>query len=492
MLKAEGLLNALIDASKMGICIVDHRNKIVEVNDLFCEIYGYDREFLLYQSYSVLKPENYRDRASLDYQNYIEGKQQQNSLRQILTKSGQRKTVYAFSAHLTDENGHKQRAYNIIDVSDLPLGKDTSSQQEVVTIGNEVKTGIMRCSMDGELLYVNAYARTLLYLPAGSDRLYHEVNYTQEGINRKLPLIQLLNELRYLDNQEMLVERKDHAPLWALLSAATVIDAGGNVCFDITLISLEEQKLSERKLNKKIEELNAANKQLDHFVYGATHDLKAPLASLAGLIHILRREDDPAQKELFMQMMDKSINRLNEFIKEIVDYSRNANLEVRSERVDFQSLIEEIFESMTHMENASKIRQIIRVEQADPFSSDNHRIRVVLNNLVSNAFKYSSSHRRDSYIEVNVKVENQKAIIQVRDNGMGIGTNHIEKIFDMFFRASEGQGGTGLGLYIVKETLDKLQGSIHVVSEPGKGTCFVVTIPSVTALLNPNQLKLGI
>jgi PAS domain S-box-containing protein len=491
MLKAEGLLNAIIDASKMGVCIVDHRNKIVEVNDLFCEIYGYDRESLLNQSYSVLKPENYRDRASLDYQNYIEGKHQQNSLRHILTKSGQRKTVYAFSAHLTDEKGHKQRAHNIIDVSDLPLGKDFSSQQEV-TVGNEVKTGILRCNMDGGLLYVNAYARSLLYLSAGSDRLYHEVNYTQEGVSRKLPLIQLLNELRYLDNQEVLIERKDHAPFWALLSAATVIDAGGTVCFDITLISLEEQKLSERKLNKKIEELNTANKRLDHFVYGATHDLKAPLASLAGLIHILRREDDPAQKELFMQMMDKSINRLNEFIKEIVDYSRNANQEVRRETVDFQSLIEEIFESMAHMENASKIRQIIRVEQTDTFLSDNHRIRVVLSNLVSNAFKYSSSHRRDSYIEVNVKVENQKAIVQVRDNGLGIGKNHIEKIFDMFFRASEGQGGTGLGLYIVKETLDKLHGSVHVVSELGKGTCFVVTIPSVAALGSPNQLELGI
>jgi signal transduction histidine kinase len=116
----------------------------------------------------------------------------------------------------------------------------------------------------------------------------------------------------------------------------------------------------------------------------------------------------------------------------------------------------------------------------------------VLSNLVSNAFKYSSSHRRDSYIEVNVKVENQKAIVQVRDNGLGIGKNHIEKIFDMFFRASEGQGGTGLGLYIVKETLDKLHGSVHVVSELGKGTCFVVTIPSVAALGSPNQLELGI
>lgn len=493
MIQTERLLNTLIDAAKLGVCIVDHRNKIVDVNEFFCNIFEYSREELINHSYSILQPENYRERANLYYQNFVEGKQN-TAFRQVLTKSGKRKNVYSFTATSEDETGNVQKVYNVIEVAEKPeVNVISNPLTQESAIGHDVKSGILRCSQEGELLYANPHARTLLYLPAGSKNLQNEVTTYQGSLARKLPLLQLLNEERIIDNQSILVERPDHPPFWALLSASTVINEEGQVCFDMTLINLEDQKLLERKLNKKVDELKNANKSLDHFVYGATHDLKAPLASLSGLINILRREENPVQKELYLQMMEKSIHRLNEFIKEIVDYSRNANQDVKRDHIDFQPLVEEIFESMAHMENAPKIEKIIQIEQDYPFQTDAHRLKVVLNNLISNAYKYSSTHRRDCFIEVRIKVNPHKATIHVRDNGQGIGKSHIEKIFEMFFRASEGQSGTGLGLYIVKETLDKMQGSVHVVSELGKGTCFIVNIPSATALNGAqNQMKLDI
>lgn len=509
MIQTERLLNTLIGAANLGMCVVDERNKIIDVNDFFCAIYEYSRDELLNRPYSVLQPESYRERASLYYQNYIEGKQQ-SGLRQIITKSGKRKSVYSFQANTEDESGNKIKVYNVVEASDLlennPTAQKESTEEKIsetavasesskeVVIGENVKTGILRCSQEGELLYANTHARTLLFLPAGSRKLDNEVIIYKGNHSQKYPLVRLLNDERFIDNQSLMIERPDHPPFWAVMSASTAITDEGQVCFDITIVNQEDQKLLERKLNKRVDELKNSNKSLDHFVYGATHDLKAPLASISGLINILKIEQNAEQRALYIQMMEKSVQRLNEFIREIVDYSRNANQEVKRDQIEFQPLIEEIFESMAHMENADKIRPVIDVEQEYPFQTDAHRLKVVLNNLVSNAYKYSSTHRRDCFIEVKVRVKPLKASIQVKDNGQGIGKNHIDKIFEMFFRASEGKTGTGLGLYIVKETLDKMQGSIHVVSELGQGTSFVVNIPSATTLRDNSeqQMKLDI
>ncbi len=489
MLKAERLLDLLLDAPNIGICIVDHRNKIVEVNNTYCGIYEYNREELINQSFTVLKPKNYRDRAHLSYQGYMEGGQR-NNVRQILTKKGNSKSVQLSISNTEDESGRPFQVYSVVEVPSAShkVTRTVADSQ----IAESVKTALLRVSPEGTIRYANSHARTLFCLPAGTNKLYNELTYYTEEGTRKLRLTDFLNEQRFLDNQEILLERVGHVPLWAQLSAATVMHDGHEVCFDVALVSLEAQKLKERKLKREVEDLKATNKHLDHFVYGATHDLKAPLASLSGLLHIMRRESDPEQKELFMQMMEKSIHRLNEFIREIVDYSRNANQELKSEKVYFEPLIKEIFESMEHMENAGKISQFVSVEQPQPFYTDSHRLKVVLNNLISNAYKYSSTHRRDSFIRVSVNVDQQQASLRIEDNGQGIGKDHIEKIFEMFFRASEGQGGSGLGLYIVKETLDKMQGSIHVVSEQGKGTCFVVSLPSVSQERPRKQLDLGI
>lgn len=489
MLDADRLLNSIVQVSHLGICIVDHRNHIVEVNDTFCKIYDYTREELIGNSFTRLQPENYRERARLQYQDFVEGKQGQNQKR-ILTSDGKQKVVYSDVTQTEDQSGNPLKVFTLFEVPEPE--PQVQNQAPGLQVADQVNTGLLRVSSEGELLYANPFARSLLFIPAGVRKLDNEVTYVGEQVSQRVRLLDLLTERRYLDNQELLVERPDHAPLWVLVSAAAVIDENDQLCFDLSLVNLEERKLQERKLNKKLEDLKATNKRLDHFVYGATHDLKAPLASLSGLLYILRRETDPDQQALFLDMMDKSIHRLNEFIREIVDYSRNANQDLRREAVEFRPLLDEIFESMEYMENADKIRRIIHVEQESPFYTDPHRLNVLLNNLISNAYKYSSTHRRDCFIKVTVNATPEKAKIRIEDNGQGIDKNHVDKIFDMFFRASEGKGGTGLGLYIVRETLEKMNGSIHVVSELGKGTCFVITLPAVNNIGNKKQLDLGI
>jgi PAS domain S-box-containing protein len=242
----------------------------------------------------------------------------------------------------------------------------------------------------------------------------------------------------------------------------------------------EENRKLGIELIERNEDLSKINTELDRFVYSASHDLRAPIASLLGLIEVARLEKNMDNMERLLDMQKKSLQRLDHFIKDIVDHSRNTRLQVESEEVNFESLIRGSFEHLQFMENANRIRQHISVEQEGPFYTAPSRLEIVLNNLLSNAMKYADLRKTDPSIEVHVKANSKTAEIRVVDNGEGIPTDAKPKIFDMFYRASANGSGSGLGLYIVKEAIQKIGGTIVVYSEYGKGTEFVVEIPNMT------------
>jgi len=154
-------------------------------------------------------------------------------------------------------------------------------------------------------------------------------------------------------------------------------------------------------------------------------------------------------------------------------------LQVEPEAVNFKCVIEGAFEQLQFMENASRIKHVVSIAQEAPFFTSLNRLEIVLNNLVSNAMKYADLRKNEPTIEVHVKANETSAEIRVIDNGEGIPTDAKPKIFEMFYRASANGMGSGLGLYIVKEAIQKLNGSISVHSEYGKGTEFVVEVPNL-------------
>lgn len=241
----------------------------------------------------------------------------------------------------------------------------------------------------------------------------------------------------------------------------------------------EENKQLGKALMERNEELSKINAELDRFVYSASHDLRAPIASLLGLIEVARMEKTMDNMERLLDMQKRSLLRLDHFIKDIVDHSRNMRLQIESEAIDFESIIQGSFEHLQFMENASQIRKKITVDQEGVFVTAPSRLEIVLNNLISNAMKYADLRKSDPFIEVQVKATSTHAQLKVIDNGEGIPREAKPKIFDMFYRASSNGMGSGLGLYIVKEAVQKIGGTIVVSSEHGKGTEFVVEIPSM-------------
>ena len=226
-------------------------------------------------------------------------------------------------------------------------------------------------------------------------------------------------------------------------------------------------------------ELNQINRELDMFVYSTSHDLRAPLASILGLINIYEKEEDEEQKKGIMSMMRISVIKLDNFIKDIINYSKNTRLDITRDKIDFELLSREIFQSLKYIEGAEDMEFEVKVEEEENFYSDEKRLNVLLNNLIANSIHYRSLNGRSPYIKLTISTNKKYASIEVKDNGQGIDKNHLERIFDMFYRASETAVGSGLGLYIVKETISRLDGKIEVESETGVGTIFKIQIPNL-------------
>tara|TARA_R110000868_G_scaffold68720_1_gene203195 strand:+ start:27687 stop:30029 length:2343 start_codon:yes stop_codon:yes gene_type:complete len=242
---------------------------------------------------------------------------------------------------------------------------------------------------------------------------------------------------------------------------------------DITSLIEVEQRLEAQNV-----ELLKTNSELDRFVYSASHELRAPLASVLGLVDIILGEEKEAELVFKIKMIEKSVRRLDSFIKDIVQYSQNKHLEIVSEKIDFSTLINDSLESLWYLENRSQIDIKVEIAEQIDFYSDRKRISIVLNNLISNAIKYHNVEGNNPTINILVKTSEDLARIEVRDNGVGIPKEHLGKIFNMFYRVSSKVMGTGIGLFVVKEIVEKINGEIKVESEEIKGTKFIITIPN--------------
>ncbi|PSL25844.1 PAS domain-containing sensor histidine kinase [Chitinophaga ginsengisoli] len=226
--------------------------------------------------------------------------------------------------------------------------------------------------------------------------------------------------------------------------------------------------------------LKKTNNELDRFVYSVSHDLRAPLASVLGLLEYTMSETDDGEVLQDLGMMKGSIEKLDRFILDILDYSRNARLELKVHVVNFHQLLADIKDHLRFLHTGrSTLRFDVNIQENGDFGSDERRISILLNNLVSNAMRYADPEKPDPFVEVNIVSGPKGADIAVRDNGIGIPAEYHEKIFDMFYRISEKSTGSGLGLYLVKETIDKLKGRISLQSVPGEGTTFNIFLPSL-------------
>lgn len=240
------------------------------------------------------------------------------------------------------------------------------------------------------------------------------------------------------------------------------------------------RQLQEEMLRRKNEELTKINKELDSFVYSVSHDLRSPLTSILGLVNVAKLDTSktPETISTYFEMIERSVLKLDETLREILDYSRNARGELIISEVNLSQLINNAFDQVKHFKEYQDLKKQVYIDGHTALYSDAYRLSVILANLISNAVKYRDENKVDQLVHITASITPAQLVIMVRDNGIGIHPDYVRNVFNMFYRATDRSQGAGLGLYIVKEMIEKLGGTIIINSEHGKETIISVTIPN--------------
>jgi signal transduction histidine kinase len=241
-----------------------------------------------------------------------------------------------------------------------------------------------------------------------------------------------------------------------------------------------KRKEAEKALRSQNEKLIKANSELDSFVYSVSHNLRSPLASVLGLLNLANKENNDPDNVFgkYFAMMEHSIHKLDDTLKEILDYSRNNRIEVAKDEIDIGNLIWKCFSELQYLE-VGDIKKKVTAKGNGVLISDAHRLSIILNNIISNAIKYRDTNKDWAEINIDVDTTDEHTTIYCQDNGIGIDKQYLPRVFEMFYRATEYSDGAGLGLYIAKETVEKLEGTITIKSEMGKGTTIIISVPNL-------------
>ncbi|NOT73918.1 MAG: PAS domain-containing sensor histidine kinase [Cyclobacteriaceae bacterium] len=384
------------------------------------------------------------------------------------------------SLNVFHHDGEQQLQAIVRDISERKRTDETN--KKLATVVNATTNIVLLVDVNGEINWVNpAFTRLTGYTleevvgkkPGSLLRGPKTDRITSDFIREKF------RAGLGFKNVEIINYTKTGGEYWVSIEVQPIRDASGKVVQWVAIESdITERKATQQALLDRNEELIKINTELDRFVYSASHDLRAPIASLLGLVEVARLEKDMDNMTFMLDMQEKSLLRLDRFIKDIVDHSRNTRLPVECEKVSFEKLVHATLEQFQYMENVSKIRKMISIDQSQDFYTAPSRLEIIFNNLISNSLKYADLRKDDPCLKVLIKSNSQSAEIRVIDNGEGIPKDSKDKVFDMFFRASANGTGSGLGLYIVKEAVQKIGGTIRVESNYGIGSEFVVIIPN--------------
>jgi PAS domain S-box-containing protein len=279
------------------------------------------------------------------------------------------------------------------------------------------------------------------------------------------------------ERQVRIKRAADGSYRWHLARAVPEREAEGQVVGWIaTATDIDDQKRAEDALRKAVI-------LRDDFLSVASHELRTPLTSLklevANLSRIARRDGADGAPRLLakVEKIDSQATRLHRLIDELLDVSRIAagRLELHVELVDLAQIVNDV--GVRFNDEAARVGSTLNVHAPDAVVGrwDKGRLDQVITNLVSNAIKYGDCKP----IDVSVEKVGDRALISIRDRGLGIAPHDHERIFGRFERAASSRhyGGIGLGLWIVKQIIDALGGAVSVESKPGTGSTFTVELP---------------
>ena len=323
--------------------------------------------------------------------------------------------------------------------------------------------GIFQVNLEtAELIEANDKTWEMLHINPTKDSVIGKAIKLRDAVRIRKNLL----EKGFIENYEIFLEQEERK-LWFSISGKYIEQK--NV-FEGVIKDITEEKES-------FLELKRVNFELDNFVYHTSHDLRSPLLSILGLISISKNETSIESVMYYFELIEKSVKRLDALVINLLTLSRNSRVDEKKQLVNIKESIQETIEIL-NLNKPEKLEVKMDIKQHNKFYSDQTRVNIILNNLISNAYKYQNPSEDRSFVNIEVEIDDDAMHLKVEDNGLGISPESQSRIFEMFYRATDQAHGSGLGLYIVKNVIDKLKGNIRFTSAVRKGTTFYITLPN--------------
>lgn len=474
------LLDSITHNISEGVYRSYSKGGLIYANDAFAKMFGYESADDILKVKSLDLYAEPKDRKGLTPV-VLELGYRSNIETHFKRKDGS--TFWGFNSFVltTDRDGN-----NIFDgaVRDITTEREAQqkieeSQRILESINRNISEGLYRSYSKGGLIYANdAFAKMFGYESAEEILEVKSLDLYAKPKDRKGVTPTVL-ELGYRSNVETHFKRKDDSTFWGLNSFVLTSDHEGNDIFDGAVRDISSEKKVAEKLNLLNNQLVERNFELDQLVYKTSHDLRSPLRSILGLTNLMKVENTSIEVDYFERIEDR-ILKMDDFIKSMLDYSRASRLELKKEKVNFRTVIAECVGNLEYLDG---FHDYVIVQNYHKNIAcchlDKLRLGIVCSNIISNSFKYRNKKAKECYLKIDVRIENQLLKIVFEDNGIGIAKKYLNNVFDMFYRATEMSEGSGLGMYIVKQALEKLNGNIFIESKLSVGTKISIEIPEM-------------
>lgn len=489
----------LVESMNDGLIYINENLQLGFLNDRFCEITGYKREDLV--AHSIVELAIDEAAKTVIEQFFIRIKNHPNLQVECELKQKNNKSVWVHMKGSSYQGNEEPKSGYMLVFSDITKLKKAQQllkqkeegyrsfiEQSAVGIWRaEYKKPIpinlpledqvdllldtgMIAECNDFMAQMYGYASTNSLVGKRIREFYHVENNFDEARTRELMTNFIRNNYRISSAESKELDR-DGNVRYMLNNNIGVIENGvllrtWGVQTDIT-----DRKKTER-------ELLETNHELDTFFYKASHDLKGPLASVMGIVNLARLENSNNDLEGYFSMIETSVKRLDRTLLDLIELARTRRGTTKVSNINMKDLVDEILSSLKHVPDFTRINFEIKIDRHIEISADKVLVLSIFQNLIHNAINYCN--HESPWIRIKVE-ENEKGIkAEVADNGQGISENIKGRVFEMFYRGHQESSGSGLGLFIVKNALEKMQGKIRFESEAGKGTTFFVVIPHAT------------
>jgi signal transduction histidine kinase len=241
------------------------------------------------------------------------------------------------------------------------------------------------------------------------------------------------------------------------------------------LIRLDGVTSEITRRRKAEDELKMKCHDLSTLIYKLAHDIRGPVVTTAGLINLSKQDVKDATALKYVDMIAQSNNRLDGVVKGLMQLIKIDATIIQKKRIDIARLINSVIESFLENPELKALDFRVKNDVTGNFYCEEELVHIIIYNVIANAVQYRKY--LDPFVFIHVFEKDGMLNLLIQDNGMGIGRKHIPRVFDIFFRASEHTKGTGLGLYVVKNIVEKLGGTIELESELREGTSVYISLP---------------